>query len=235
MRDSSGCKFQYDRVADLFRRPHRFLFVRRHPGFDDGDAVRLQDPLGFEFVQKRPAGCARAANHIFGQRAIPHGFRSLRQCGSLIKPAQIVGIAPHIIESAHSGIRIRERRDIAAIENSLACRHLNAAHPARKDRFAVQPRQRPQLFGGPGGIRIRLGRQDHQNSVGIRIFGRDLDRPDIALRRSVTEDVDWIVVAPVPAAGADRAHPGISAKGLPVPLRCGSEHRSQARPALRHS
>ncbi len=88
MRDSSGCKFQYYRVADLFRRLHRFLFVRRHPGFDDGDAVRLHDPLGFEFVQKSPAGCARTVNHIFGQRAIPHRIRSLRQCGSFIKPAQ---------------------------------------------------------------------------------------------------------------------------------------------------
>ena len=60
MRDCVGSKFHNYRVADLFRRPDRFLFVQRHPGFYDGDAVRFQDPFGFEFVEESPAGCARA-------------------------------------------------------------------------------------------------------------------------------------------------------------------------------
>ena len=105
------------------------------------------DPLGFEFVQKSPAGCA--ALRIISSasaRSRTELRESAAACGSFIKPAQVVGVAPHVIESAHSGIGIRERRDIAAIQNRLARRHFRSAHPARQDRFAVQPGQRPQLL-----------------------------------------------------------------------------------------
>ena len=57
--------------------------------------------------------------------------------------------------------------------------------------------QRLQLLGDLRGIGHGLRRENHQHAVAVGIFGRDLERLGVALRRGVAEDVHGIVVAPV--------------------------------------
>ena len=53
-----------------------------------------------------------------------------------------------------------------------------------------------QLVGDQGRVDHRLGRQDHQQAVGVRVPGDDLQRLDIAVGAGVAEQVDGIAMTP---------------------------------------
>ena len=63
--------------------------------------------------------------------------RVRRQRGRLVQAAQVVAVAPHVVEDARGGVGIGEGRDVGAVQDLLAGRDVRAAHPARQDRLAV--------------------------------------------------------------------------------------------------
>ena len=72
----------------------------------------------------------------------------------------------------------------------------SAPHPTGQHRLADGGTVDHQLVGNLGRVGHRLGRQDHQQAIGVRVPGDDLQRLDIAVGVGVGEHIDGVAVTP---------------------------------------
>ena len=121
--------------------------------------------------------------------------------GRLIKSAQVVGVAPHVVEGAHRGIGIVEAGNAGPVQNLLAggtdSPPIQLASTGLPESLGI----RLQLLGNQRGIGHALRRHDDQHAVDVRVLGGDLQRLGVALRFGIAQNVHRIGVAPRRRAG----------------------------------
>ena len=196
MRDRLGIELQ-DRGVGEFRHEGDGLLLRGgDPGRHDGDAVQLEQPLRFGLGQEGPPRGQDGGDQLLGPGAIGAAVLAAGQHRCLVQAADVLAVAPHVVEGAGGGVGVGERRDAGAVQDRLAGRDLVAPHPTGQHRLAGGCALGLQLVGGLGRVGHRLGRQDHQHTVGVRVLGDDLQRPGIAVGAGVAEQVDGVAVTP---------------------------------------
>ena len=125
-----------------------------------------------------------------------HVVRAARQGRGLIQAAEVVRGPPHGGEGAGGGVGVREGGDARLVEDRLARRDARTSHPARQDGLPLDPGVGLELFGGPGRVGHRLGREDDEQAVAVRVVRGDLEGLGVAVGVGVAEDVDRVAVAP---------------------------------------
>src|SRR5215218_3913061 len=173
--DRLGVELEDDGVAQRLRVPDGLLGVAGDAGLDGRDAVGGNDLLG----------------------PLPVYAVLLDELGGLVGGAQIVGIAPHVIEDAGSVVRVAEGGYPNLAEDLLALLDGGTAHPARQHRLTTRFGMVFEAPCGAGRVGHVLGGEHDEQAVATWILGRDLHGSCVPLGAGVAEDVYGIVVAPV--------------------------------------
>ena len=111
---------------------------------------------------------------------------------------QVIAVAPHVGECARGSVGIRKGRNACGIEDFLSWGDADPSHPTCEQRFSRGLGIGLQTFSDFRRVRHSLRRQDHQQTVAVGIFRRDFYRFRITLGIGVAQNVNWIVVAPMP-------------------------------------
>ena len=115
----------------------------------------------------------------------------------LVDGAQVVGVAPHVVEDARGHVGIVEGGDVGAVENVHPRHHFGAAHPTGEHRLFDAGEDAAHLVGGLGGVGHVLGGEDDHEAVAVGVGDGGLDRFGVARGVGVAQDVNRVVVAPV--------------------------------------
>ena len=198
VRNGVGQQLQHHRIPDLRCTTCRLFFVFCHARIHHRNSVMRQQLLGFKFIQH---GAATRARALYGLTHCPAGvgghFRSFHQRRSFIKPAQVVGVSPHVSEGARRGIGIRKSRNAGGVENRCAFGHFIAAHPTCQQRFAGSVGERFHALRHLRRIRQSLRRDNGQQAVARPILRRNVDRFHEALRVRIGQHIHRIAMTPV--------------------------------------
>ena len=151
-----------DRVAHGVGRGDRLVLGLGELGVGDRDAVGGEDLLALVLGEQGAALGADVRDDPVDLLAELAALRRDRQARRLVQRAEVVVVAPQVVEQDAGGVRVGEGRDAGLAQDLRALGDVLAAHPGGEDGLAVDLRV---LDEGPRGrrrVRHRLRREDRR-------------------------------------------------------------------------
>ena len=174
------------RMPNVLRRGHRLPCGFGDPRLDGRNAVGRQQLFRGVLRHQHAARLVGGLYDLGGRLAVGEARLVLRQAGRLVEGAQVVAVAPHMVEHARRGVRVREGGQAALVQDVLAGGHRVAPHPAGQDGLVVVAGVGAQVLRRLGGLGHGLRREDDQQAVAVFVVGGHLQRLCVAFRIGVS-------------------------------------------------
>lgn len=191
--DGLGVELDDDGVAHGVGELGGLLGGLSEEGLDGGDAVGLEEGLGLGLGEEVSAGGDDTLDDLEGLLLVDlaGGLG-----GDLIEGLEVGGVLPHVVEDLGGGIGVGEGGDAGVSEDLSTLVEEAATHPGSEDGLAGNVGVLGEGDGGLGGLGDGLGGQDDKHTIGVGIVSSDLEGVGVGLGRSITENIDGVVVGP---------------------------------------